>query len=181
MQRRDRHSAAQFAPKTRHELSVLGVCNAWFTQIARVEKSEILANIHPAWTNLAPVVTWLDVASGGRYLKQRWRTKSSSLYVDTRSCTIYLRTCIETWVRRSGNLVSCKTLFTKFELYIYIYILRPFAVFYNYFRADELISFYSEEVCRKKWKSLRDTYLKERRKETKMSGSAAGSVKKWKY
>ncbi|XP_058628539.1 uncharacterized protein LOC131538616 isoform X2 [Onychostoma macrolepis] len=40
----------------------------------------------------------------------------------------------------------------------------------------------SEEVCRKKWKSLRDTYLKERRKETeKRSGSAAGSEKKWKY
>uniref|UniRef100_A0A8C1V1U2 Transcription factor Adf-1 n=1 Tax=Cyprinus carpio TaxID=7962 RepID=A0A8C1V1U2_CYPCA len=39
-----------------------------------------------------------------------------------------------------------------------------------------------EEVCRKKWKSLRDTYLKERRKETeKRSGSAAGSGKKWKY
>ncbi|XP_073805111.1 uncharacterized protein [Danio rerio] len=40
----------------------------------------------------------------------------------------------------------------------------------------------SEEVCRKKWKSLRDTYLKERRKETeKRSGSAAGSGKKWKF
>ncbi|KAF4096414.1 transcription factor Adf-1-like [Onychostoma macrolepis] len=40
----------------------------------------------------------------------------------------------------------------------------------------------SEEVCRKKWKSLRDTYLKERRKDTeKRSGSAAGSGKKWKY
>ncbi|ROL46215.1 hypothetical protein DPX16_0932 [Anabarilius grahami] len=38
----------------------------------------------------------------------------------------------------------------------------------------------SEEVCRKK--NLRDTYLKERRKETeKRSGSAAGSGKKWKY
>ncbi|KTF91596.1 hypothetical protein cypCar_00049460 [Cyprinus carpio] len=37
-------------------------------------------------------------------------------------------------------------------------------------------------MCRKKWKSLRDTYLKERRKETeKRSGSAAGSGKKWKY
>ncbi len=37
-------------------------------------------------------------------------------------------------------------------------------------------------MCRKKWKSLRDTYLKERRKETeKKSGSAAGSGKKWKY
>ncbi|KAK7124650.1 hypothetical protein R3I94_018887 [Phoxinus phoxinus] len=39
-----------------------------------------------------------------------------------------------------------------------------------------------EDMCRKKWKSLRDTYLKERRKEMdKRSGSAAGSVKKWKY
>ncbi|XP_016368500.1 uncharacterized protein LOC107751434 [Sinocyclocheilus rhinocerous] len=39
-----------------------------------------------------------------------------------------------------------------------------------------------EDVCRKKWKSLRDTYLKEKRKEMeKRSGSAAGSVKKWKY
>ncbi|KAK9963885.1 hypothetical protein ABG768_005107 [Culter alburnus] len=38
------------------------------------------------------------------------------------------------------------------------------------------------EVCRKKWKNLRDTYLKERRKEMeKRSGSAAGSGKKWKY
>uniref|UniRef100_A0A9J7YAR1 MADF domain-containing protein n=1 Tax=Cyprinus carpio carpio TaxID=630221 RepID=A0A9J7YAR1_CYPCA len=35
-----------------------------------------------------------------------------------------------------------------------------------------------EDVCRKKWKSLRDTYLKEMEKR---SGSAAGSVKKWKY
>ncbi|RXN24698.1 Retrovirus-related Pol poly from transposon [Labeo rohita] len=36
-----------------------------------------------------------------------------------------------------------------------------------------------EEVCRKKWKSLRDTYLKERRKEMeKRSGSAVGSGKK---
>ncbi|XP_073803716.1 uncharacterized protein isoform X6 [Danio rerio] len=40
----------------------------------------------------------------------------------------------------------------------------------------------TEEVCRKKWKSLRDTYLKERRKETeKRSGSAAGSGKKWRF
>ncbi|KAL0195390.1 hypothetical protein M9458_008962, partial [Cirrhinus mrigala] len=38
------------------------------------------------------------------------------------------------------------------------------------------------EVCRKKWKSLRDTYLREWRKETeKRSGSAGGSGKKWKY
>ncbi|CAM4571089.1 unnamed protein product [Leuciscus chuanchicus] len=40
----------------------------------------------------------------------------------------------------------------------------------------------TEEVCRKKWKSLRDTYLKEKRKEMeKRSGSAAGSVKRWKF
>ncbi|XP_073720310.1 uncharacterized protein [Misgurnus anguillicaudatus] len=39
-----------------------------------------------------------------------------------------------------------------------------------------------EDICRKKWKSLRDTYLKERKKEMeKRSGSAAGSGKKWKY
>ncbi|XP_055057393.2 uncharacterized protein [Misgurnus anguillicaudatus] len=40
----------------------------------------------------------------------------------------------------------------------------------------------SAEMCRKKWKGLRDTYLKERKKEMeKRSGSAAGSGKKWKY
>ncbi|ROL48212.1 Transcription factor Adf-1 [Anabarilius grahami] len=40
----------------------------------------------------------------------------------------------------------------------------------------------SEDLCRKRWKSLRDTYLKERRKETeKRSGSAAESAKRWKY
>ncbi|XP_051977935.1 uncharacterized protein LOC127639764 [Xyrauchen texanus] len=39
-----------------------------------------------------------------------------------------------------------------------------------------------EDFCRKKWKSLRDTYLKEKRKEMdKRSGSAAGSGKRWKY
>ncbi|XP_049451174.1 transcription factor Adf-1-like, partial [Epinephelus fuscoguttatus] len=38
------------------------------------------------------------------------------------------------------------------------------------------------DQCRKKWKSLRDTYLKERRKEAeKRSGAAAGPVKRWKY
>uniref|UniRef100_A0A8C1MZ46 Transcription factor Adf-1 n=1 Tax=Cyprinus carpio TaxID=7962 RepID=A0A8C1MZ46_CYPCA len=40
----------------------------------------------------------------------------------------------------------------------------------------------SEEVCRKKWKSLRDAYLKERRKKTeKRSWTAAGLGEKWKY
>ncbi len=36
-------------------------------------------------------------------------------------------------------------------------------------------------MCQKKWKGLRDTYLKERRKEKdKRSGSAAaGEVKRW--
>ncbi|XP_077073440.1 transcription factor Adf-1-like [Siphateles boraxobius] len=39
-----------------------------------------------------------------------------------------------------------------------------------------------DDVCRKKWKSLRDTYLKEKRKEMeKRSGSAAGSGKRWKF
>ncbi|KAK7149182.1 hypothetical protein R3I94_008711 [Phoxinus phoxinus] len=39
-----------------------------------------------------------------------------------------------------------------------------------------------EDVCRKKWKSLRDTYLKEKRKDMeKRSGSAAGSGKRWKF
>uniref|UniRef100_A0A8C2KPW8 MADF domain-containing protein n=1 Tax=Cyprinus carpio TaxID=7962 RepID=A0A8C2KPW8_CYPCA len=57
-------------------------------------------------------------------------------------------------LRRSDNLVSCKK--------------RSLANL--------------KEMCRKKWKSLRDTYLRERRKETeKRSGSAAGSGKKWKY
>ncbi|XP_072289539.1 transcription factor Adf-1-like [Eucyclogobius newberryi] len=40
----------------------------------------------------------------------------------------------------------------------------------------------SEEFCRKRWKSLRDTYMKERKKEReKRSGSAAGSAAKWRY
>ena len=44
-----------------------------------------------------------------------------------------------------------------------------------------LQQFISEDVCQKKWKGLRDTYLKERRKEKdKRSGSAAaGEVKRW--
>ena len=40
----------------------------------------------------------------------------------------------------------------------------------------------SEDECRRKWKGLRDTYLRERRKEAgKRSGSAAGPFKKWRY
>ncbi|XP_034546203.1 transcription factor Adf-1-like [Notolabrus celidotus] len=39
-----------------------------------------------------------------------------------------------------------------------------------------------EETYRQKWKGLRDTYLKERRKESeRKSWSAAGTGKKWKY
>ena len=39
------------------------------------------------------------------------------------------------------------------------------------------------DVCRRKWKSLRDRYMKEKRseKEAKKSGSAAGTSKKWKF
>ncbi|KAK5603198.1 hypothetical protein CRENBAI_012927 [Crenichthys baileyi] len=41
---------------------------------------------------------------------------------------------------------------------------------------------YGEDVCRKKWKGLRYTYLKERRKELeKRSGAAAGAAKKWRF
>ncbi|ROL45302.1 hypothetical protein DPX16_0960 [Anabarilius grahami] len=40
---------------------------------------------------------------------------------------------------------------------------------------DTFLCLAQEEVCRKKWKSLRDTYLKETEKR---SGSAAGSGKK---
>ncbi len=42
--------------------------------------------------------------------------------------------------------------------------------------------FLSVDVCRRKWKSLRDTYMRERRKVTETrSGAAAGTAKKWKY
>ncbi|XP_028304511.1 transcription factor Adf-1-like [Gouania willdenowi] len=38
------------------------------------------------------------------------------------------------------------------------------------------------DLCRKRWKGLRDTYLKEKRKcQEKRSGSAAGPSKRWKY
>ncbi|CAL8356345.1 unnamed protein product [Boreogadus saida] len=39
------------------------------------------------------------------------------------------------------------------------------------------------DVCRRKWKSLRDRYMrhKKREKEGKKSGSAAGTVKRWKF
>ncbi|CAL8293119.1 unnamed protein product [Arctogadus glacialis] len=41
----------------------------------------------------------------------------------------------------------------------------------------------TEEECRRKWKVLRDTYLRERRRQEagKRSGSAAGPLKTWKY
>ncbi|XP_076743220.1 uncharacterized protein LOC112434478 [Maylandia zebra] len=39
-----------------------------------------------------------------------------------------------------------------------------------------------EDICRRKWKSLRDTYNKEKRTEKeKRSGSAAGSERRWKF
>ncbi|XP_039859928.1 uncharacterized protein LOC120716448 [Simochromis diagramma] len=39
-----------------------------------------------------------------------------------------------------------------------------------------------EDICRRKWKSLRDTYNKEKRTEKeKRSGPAAGSGKRWKF
>ncbi|KAL4008760.1 hypothetical protein ACER0C_002612 [Sarotherodon galilaeus] len=39
-----------------------------------------------------------------------------------------------------------------------------------------------EDICRRKWKSLRDTYSKEKRTEKeKRSGSAAGSGRRWKF
>ncbi|XP_042359885.1 myb-related transcription factor, partner of profilin-like [Plectropomus leopardus] len=38
----------------------------------------------------------------------------------------------------------------------------------------------SVEQCRKRWKSLRDTYIRERRKVPR-SGAAAGTAKRWKY
>ncbi|XP_061634140.1 transcription factor Adf-1-like isoform X2 [Phyllopteryx taeniolatus] len=40
----------------------------------------------------------------------------------------------------------------------------------------------SEDICRRKWKGLRDTYLRDRKKEQeKKSGSVAGPLKRWKY
>ena len=40
----------------------------------------------------------------------------------------------------------------------------------------------SEDECRRKWKGLRDTYLRDRRKEAgERSGSAAVPFKKWRY
>jgi len=42
----------------------------------------------------------ITIARGGRNPKQQWRTKSSSLYVDTQICTINLHTFIETGIKR---------------------------------------------------------------------------------
>uniref|UniRef100_A0A3Q2GCU9 MADF domain-containing protein n=1 Tax=Cyprinodon variegatus TaxID=28743 RepID=A0A3Q2GCU9_CYPVA len=41
----------------------------------------------------------------------------------------------------------------------------------------------SEDVCRKRWKTLRDTYVREvkKEKERKRSGAAAGTAQRWKY
>ncbi|TNN80060.1 hypothetical protein EYF80_009711 [Liparis tanakae] len=41
----------------------------------------------------------------------------------------------------------------------------------------------AEEICRRRWKSLRDSFQREKRRESseKHSGSAAQSTKKWKY
>uniref|UniRef100_A0A671TYY7 MADF domain-containing protein n=1 Tax=Sparus aurata TaxID=8175 RepID=A0A671TYY7_SPAAU len=39
----------------------------------------------------------------------------------------------------------------------------------------------SVEVCRKRWKGLRDTYLKRKREGERKSGSAGGSFKKWRF
>ncbi|TNN41807.1 Transcription factor Adf-1 [Liparis tanakae] len=40
-----------------------------------------------------------------------------------------------------------------------------------------------DEICRRRWKSLRDTFQREKKRESneKRSGSAAQSTKKWKY
>ncbi|MEQ2292996.1 hypothetical protein AMECASPLE_028745 [Ameca splendens] len=48
---------------------------------------------------------------------------------------------------------------------------------------SQKIPIFSEDLCRKKWKGLRDTYLKERRKELekRRSGAAAGAGKKWRF
>ncbi|XP_047235562.1 uncharacterized protein LOC124876659 [Girardinichthys multiradiatus] len=48
---------------------------------------------------------------------------------------------------------------------------------------SQKIPIFSEDVCRRKWKGLRDTYLKERRKELEKrgSGAAAGAGKKWRF
>ncbi|MEQ2313043.1 hypothetical protein AMECASPLE_037561 [Ameca splendens] len=48
---------------------------------------------------------------------------------------------------------------------------------------SQKIPIFSEDVCRKKWKGLRDMYLKERRKELekRRSGAAAGAAKKWRF
>ncbi len=107
----------------RRELSVSGGWRA-VTRDSRELKiwTELnLNNICTAFTNqeLALVVTWLRCSERRQKSKTTMEDKSSLLYVDTRSCMIHLRTFIETgikrillgrkWVRRSDNLVSCKS------------------------------------------------------------------------
>ena len=43
--------------------------------------------------------------------------------------------------------------------------------------------FLSVDVCRRRWKSLRDRYLRHKKSEKagKKSGSAAGTATKWKF
>ena len=40
---------------------------------------------------------------------------------------------------------------------------------------------FAVEVCRKKWKGLRDTYLNKKREGEKRSGSAGAILKKWRF
>lgn len=47
---------------------------------------------------------------------------------------------------------------------------------------SKTVCFLPEDICRKKWKGLRDTYLKDKKKETnKRSGSADRHLKKSKF
>ncbi|MEQ2264000.1 hypothetical protein XENORESO_016932 [Xenotaenia resolanae] len=53
---------------------------------------------------------------------------------------------------------------------------------WSYYPNARWNTYLTEDVCRKKWKGIWDTYLKERRKELeKRSGAAAGAAKKWRF
>ena len=63
----------------------------------------------------------------------------------------------------------------------HIYLVQMASDLY-YSTVHVYLCFLSEEVCRRKWKGLRDTYIKERKKEAgRKSGLAAGTGKRWKY